>query len=128
MITLKIGQKISLKIERMGINGEGIGTISGRLIFVPYALPGEEIVAEITENARNFSRAQLVKINKKSRFRVKPEDPVYADLSSSHIMHLAYPQQFAFKKDLLLLGRGKSPLLPDCNYMNHSSLCFHSQH
>lgn len=102
MITLKIGQKISLKIERMGINGEGIGTISGRLIFVPYALPGEEIVAEITENARNFSRAQLVKINKKSRFRVKPEDPVYADLSSSHIMHLAYPQQLAFKKDLLL--------------------------
>lgn len=101
MIILKIGQKIPLKIERMGINGEGIGSISGRLVFVPYALPGEEILAEITENARNFSRAKLVQIKKKSKFRVKPIDSVYAELSSSHIMHLAYPQQLEFKQDLL---------------------------
>ncbi len=101
MITLKIGQKVPLNIERMGINGEGIASISGRLVFIPYALPGESILAEITENARNFSRAKVVKINKKSKFRVKPEDAVYADLSSSHIMHLAYPQQLEFKKDLL---------------------------
>lgn len=101
MITLKIGQKVPLNIERMGINGEGIASISGRLVFVPYALPGETILAEITENARNFSRAKVVTINKKSKFRVKPEDSVYADLSSSHIMHLAYPQQLEFKKDLM---------------------------
>ncbi len=54
MITLKIGQKVPLNIERMGINGEGIASISGRLVFIPYALPGESILAEITENARNF--------------------------------------------------------------------------
>ena len=101
MITLKIGQKVPLNIERMGINGEGIASISGRLVFVPYALTGEQIVAEITENQRNFSRAKVVKIKKKSKFRVKPQDPVYADLSSSHIMHLAYPQQLEFKTDLL---------------------------
>ncbi len=101
MINLKIGQKIQLNIERMGINGEGIGSISGRLVFVPYALPGEQIVAEITENARNFSRGKVVELKKKSRFRVKPEDAVYADLSSSHIMHLAYPQQLEFKRDLI---------------------------
>ncbi|WP_431739998.1 hypothetical protein, partial [Lactococcus petauri] len=43
--------------KRMGINGEGIASYHGRLVFVPYALPTEEILAEITENARNFSRA-----------------------------------------------------------------------
>ena len=85
----------------MGINGEGIANYKGRLVFVPYALPTEEILAEITENARNFSRAKVVKINKKSKFRVKPEDKVYHELSSSHIMHLAYPQQLEFKQDLM---------------------------
>lgn len=101
MINLKIGQKIPLNIERMGINGEGIASYHGRLVFVPYALPTEEILAEITENARNFSRAKVVKINKKSKYRVKPEDRVYHELSGSHIMHLAYPQQLEFKRDLL---------------------------
>ncbi|MFC4653199.1 23S rRNA (uracil(1939)-C(5))-methyltransferase RlmD [Lactococcus nasutitermitis] len=101
MINLKIGQKIPLNIERMGINGEGIASYHGRLVFVPYALPTEQILAEITENARNFSRAKLVTITKKSKFRVKPADEVYHELSSSHIMHLAYPQQLEFKHDLV---------------------------
>lgn len=72
----------------MGINGEGIGVISGRLVFIPYALPGEEVLVEITENARNFSRAKLVKIIEKSPNRVKPQDRAYHEMSQSHIMHL----------------------------------------
>lgn len=43
----------------MGINGEGIASYHGRLVFVPYALPTEEILAEITENARNFHAQKL---------------------------------------------------------------------
>ena len=101
MVNLKIGQKIVVKIMRLGINGEGIGYYQKRLIFVPYALPDEEVQVEITENQRNFSRARLTKILKRSKYRVEPADKVYADLSSTHIMHLAYPQQLIFKQDLL---------------------------
>ncbi|GBG96515.1 23S rRNA (uracil(1939)-C(5))-methyltransferase RlmD [Lactococcus termiticola] len=101
MITLKIGQKITLNIQRMGINGEGIASYHGRLIFVPYALPTEEVLVEITENARNFSRAKLLKVNKRSKDRVEPKDKVYHELSSSHISHLAYPAQLEFKRDLV---------------------------
>ncbi|WP_460022046.1 23S rRNA (uracil(1939)-C(5))-methyltransferase RlmD [Lactovum odontotermitis] len=101
MINLKIGEKIRLQIIRMGINGEGIGYFKQRLIFVPYALPEEEVTVEITENAPRFSRAKLVKIDKRSKYRVTPEDKDFAALSSSHIMHLAYPQQLEFKRDLL---------------------------
>lgn len=100
MINLKIGQKLQLEIERMGINGEGIGVISGRLVFIPYALPGEEVLVEITENARNFSRAKLVKIIEKSPNRVKPQDRAYHEMSQSHIMHLSYPMQLEFKRML----------------------------
>ena len=101
MINLKIGQKLQLEIERMGINGEGIGVISGRLVFIPYALPGEEVLVEITENARNFSRAKLVKIIEKSPNRVKPQDRAYHEMSQSHIMHLSYPMQLEFKRDVM---------------------------
>jgi 23S rRNA (uracil-5-)-methyltransferase RumA len=100
-VNLRIGEKINLSIVRLGINGEGIGYFKRRLIFVPYALPDEEILAEIVENQQNFSRAKIVKIGEKSPYRVEPEDKVYHELSSSHIMHLAYPQQLLFKQDLL---------------------------
>ena len=106
MINLKIGQKLQLEIERMGINGEGIGVISGRLVFIPYALPGEEVLVEITENARNFSRAKLVKIIEKSPNRVKPQDRAYHEMSQSHIMHLSYPMQLEFKRDVMRQALG----------------------
>lgn len=101
MINLRIGEKIRLEIVRLGINGEGIGYYKKRLIFVSYALPNEEVEVEITENRPNFSRAKIVKILKKSDFRVKPEDEAFAGLSSAHIMHLAYPQQLEYKADLI---------------------------
>jgi 23S rRNA (uracil-5-)-methyltransferase RumA len=96
-----LGQRLAVKIERMGINGEGIGYFKRRLIFVAYGLPDEELTVEITENQRNFSRARIVTIDKKSSDRVEPADRAYAELSESHIMHLAYDKQLAFKRDVI---------------------------
>lgn len=42
---VKKGQQISLKIKRLGINGEGIGYYKKLIIFVPGALPKEEVTA-----------------------------------------------------------------------------------
>ncbi|HEY0222464.1 23S rRNA (uracil(1939)-C(5))-methyltransferase RlmD [Lactovum miscens] len=100
-INLRIGEKLKVQIMRLGINGEGIAYYKKRLIFVPYALTDEEVQIEITENRPNFSRAKVVNILKSSPYRVKPEDNNFASLSSSHIMHLAYPQQLEFKVDVL---------------------------
>ena len=71
-MNLKVKQKIPLKIKRMGINGEGIGFYQKTLIFVPGALKGEDIYCEITSIKRNFAEARLLKVNKKSKFRVVP--------------------------------------------------------
>ncbi|MDR0199011.1 MAG: 23S rRNA (uracil(1939)-C(5))-methyltransferase RlmD [Streptococcaceae bacterium] len=101
MVLLKQGYKYPLHIEKLGINGEGIGYIERRLVFAPYALPGEDVLVKITENAPRFSRAEVLQVKTKSPDRVKAPDTTYAELSSSHIMHLAYPAQLAFKTDLI---------------------------
>ena len=41
---VKTGQTVPLKIKRLGINGEGIGYFKRLIIFVPYALPKEEVL------------------------------------------------------------------------------------
>jgi tRNA/tmRNA/rRNA uracil-C5-methylase (TrmA/RlmC/RlmD family) len=65
-MTLKIKQKIPLKIKKIGINGEGVGNFKGTTVFVPGALKGEDLYAEITQVERNFAIAKVLKLNKKS--------------------------------------------------------------
>lgn len=100
-MNLQVNQRIPLKIKRMGINGEGIGFYQKTLVFVPGALKGEEIFCQITLVKRNFVEAKLLKINKESKFRVKPTCDIYQACGGCQIMHLRYDKQLDFKQDLL---------------------------
>ncbi|MFW5457389.1 23S rRNA (uracil(1939)-C(5))-methyltransferase RlmD [Streptococcus hyovaginalis] len=101
MSTLKVKQRIPLKIKRMGINGEGIGFYKKTLVFVRGALKGEEVFCQVTSVNRNFVEAKILEINKKSKFRVVPECPIYEACGGCQIMHLRYDKQLDFKVDLL---------------------------
>jgi len=57
-----------LTIERLGERGEGMARAPHGLVFVPYALPGEEIIAEV-----DGERGRLGEIIKASPERVAPE-------------------------------------------------------
>ncbi|MBO0440578.1 23S rRNA (uracil(1939)-C(5))-methyltransferase RlmD [Candidatus Enterococcus ikei] len=98
---LKEGQTIPLKIKRLGINGEGIGYYKKTIVFVPGALPKEDISVEITKVAPRFVEGQLKKIVKATPERVVPPCPVYEACGGCQLQHLAYPAQLLFKKDLL---------------------------
>lgn len=62
--TSKKGQQISLKIKRLGINGEGIGYYKKLIIFVPGALPKEEVTATITNVTPKFAEGTLQSVKK----------------------------------------------------------------
>ncbi|MGX7244620.1 23S rRNA (uracil(1939)-C(5))-methyltransferase RlmD [Enterococcus quebecensis] len=98
---LKEGQTIPLKIKRLGINGEGIGYYKKTIVFVPGALPKEDISVEITKVAPRFVEGQLKKIIKAAPERVTPPCPVYEACGGCQLQHLSYPAQLLFKKDLL---------------------------
>ncbi len=98
-VTLK--QTIPLKIKRLGINGEGIGFYKKTLVFVDGALKGEEVVCQVMSIKPNFIIAKLLKITKKSPFRVSPACSVYDTCGGCQIMHLRYDQQLSFKEDLI---------------------------
>lgn len=100
-MNLQVKQRIPLKIKRMGINGEGIGFYKKTLVFVPGALKGEEVFCQIIAVKRNFVQAKLLKINKKSKFRVQPQCHIYEECGGCQLMHLKYDKQLEFKTDLL---------------------------
>lgn len=98
---VKEGQKISLKIKRLGINGEGIGYYKKTIVFVPGALPKEEISVKISKVTSRFLEGELLKIMKVSPERVTPPCPIYETCGGCQLQHLSYPAQLDFKKDLL---------------------------
>ncbi len=60
-------------IERMGINGEGIGYVNRKPVFVEGVLPQEEAEIEIVERMKTYSTGKVKKILKFSEERVKPK-------------------------------------------------------
>lgn len=70
----KQGQRLTVTIKRLGINGEGIAYHNRKIIFIEKALPGEEVLVEITKELPKYAQAKLLKIIKKSPDRVTPRD------------------------------------------------------
>ncbi|PLT32988.1 23S rRNA (uracil(1939)-C(5))-methyltransferase RlmD [Bacillus sp. V5-8f] len=99
---LEVKQTFPLTIKRLGINGEGVGYFKKKVVFVPGALPGEEIVAEATKVEPKFSEARIKKIRKPSPHRVKPPCPVFEECGGCQLQHLRYSQQLVEKRDIVL--------------------------
>ncbi|WP_018132634.1 23S rRNA (uracil(1939)-C(5))-methyltransferase RlmD [Effusibacillus pohliae] len=100
-IRLRPSEVVAMDVNRLGINGEGIGYVERQVVFVDGALPGEKVVARITEVAANFARAKLLRIVRQSKQRVKPPCPVYERCGGCTLQHLDYQAQLEWKRELV---------------------------
>src|SRR3954465_9791019 len=94
---LELSQTFPLTIKRLGINGEGVGYFKKQVVFVPGALPGEEVVVEATKVQPKFAEPKIKKIRIRSPYRVKPVCPVYDICGGCQLQHLRYDQQLKEK-------------------------------
>ncbi|MFC7381324.1 class I SAM-dependent RNA methyltransferase [Sphaerisporangium rhizosphaerae] len=69
------GVPIELNVERVANGGWCVARHEGRVVFVRHALPGERVLAEVTEETTRFLRADAVEILQASPDRVTPPCP-----------------------------------------------------
>ncbi|WP_066158182.1 23S rRNA (uracil(1939)-C(5))-methyltransferase RlmD [Halalkalibacter krulwichiae] len=98
---ISIGQQFPLTIKRLGINGEGVGYFKRQVVFVPGALPGEEIVAEVTKTSPRFSEAKMIKVRKRSKERIEPPCPIYFECGGCQLQHMDYQATLREKRDIV---------------------------
>ena len=84
---------------------------------MPGALKGEDIYCQITSIKRNFVEAKLLKVNKKSKFRVVPACTIYNECGGCQIMHLHYDKQLGVQDGLALSSAEKNLPLQDMKTM-----------
>lgn len=109
---------IELTITGLGSSGEGVGKEQGFTFFVPGALPGERVQAQITLLKKNYGLGRLVKLLVPSQDRTAPLCPVYEACGGCQLQHLAYPAQLKYKRqtvmdDLERIGHFPHPMVQE---------------
>lgn len=72
---LEEAQRVELTVDAVAPGGHCVVRVEGQVVFVRHALPGERVVAEVTELHRGFARADAVEILTASADRVEPPCP-----------------------------------------------------
>ncbi|MGF1753212.1 23S rRNA (uracil(1939)-C(5))-methyltransferase RlmD [Vibrio makurazakiensis] len=87
----------SVLVERMDHNGAGIAHQNKKPVFIDGALPGEQVVIQLTESKSKFARAKLIKLLKPSEKRIEPFCPHFNQCGGCHLQHLDYASQLSHK-------------------------------
>ena len=104
---------VSIVIEDIGNDGEGIGRADGYTLFVKDAVIGDMVEVRITKCKKNYGYGRVEKVVTPSPFRVVPRCPCHRQCGGCQIQAMQYERQLAYKQDkvrenLLRIG-GFSP-------------------
>ncbi len=108
---------VTLTIEDIGTEGEGIGKIDGYTLFVKDVVVGDVIEAKVMKSKKHYGYARMEKIMESSPFRVEPPCKYYRSCGGCQLQSLDYEQQLKFKQqkirnNLIRIG-GFSPDIVD---------------
>ncbi len=91
----------SVQVEKLDHHGAGIAYQNKKPVFIEGALPGEQVLIQLTESKSKFSRANLIKIQKASTQRVEPFCPHYQQCGGCNMQHLSIDDQREYKQHTL---------------------------
>jgi len=92
---------IQVQISAMAHGGEAVARHGGKVVFVPYVLPGEEVLVELTEEKANYSRGRAVEVIAPSPDRVEARCPHFGTCGGCQWQHIAYERQLTLREEIL---------------------------
>ena len=80
---------VEVEIRGLAAEGDGLGRgPDGRVIFVPFTLPGDRVLARITQRRERFARARLEKLLTPGRGRVEARCPAFGECGGCAWQHV----------------------------------------
>ena len=96
---VKKNDTVTLTINDIGNEGQGIGKFEGYTLFVDGALPGETVEATVIKVGKNFGIGKLSQVITPSEDRIEPTCPIARQCGGCSLQHLSYEGQLAFKQN-----------------------------
>lgn len=115
-VNFKKNDVVTITIEDMGSDGEGIGKCQGYPIFVKDAIIGDLVQAKIMKAKKHYAYGKLEKVLKPSSFRVEPKCAFHRQCGGCQIQSMSYEKQLEWKENkvrnnLLRIGGFSGELL-----------------
>lgn len=86
-------------ITDLAFGGKGIlRTSEGKVVFIPFTIPGERIRFTITKDKKHYAEGDLTEVLEPSPERVTPRCPYFTRCGGCQLQHIEYPAQVKYKK------------------------------
>ena len=89
-------------MEKLVYGGDGLARLDGRVVFAPFVLPGERILARAEQEKPGLVRARTVEVLEAAPHRVAAPCPVYGRCGGCHYQHAPYEYQLLAKRAILV--------------------------
>jgi len=92
-------QIVTITIEDIGNDGEGIGKYEGYTLFVKGALPQDVVKVKVLKAKKTYGYAKVEELISPSPDRVTPKCPVAGRCGGCQLQHYSYARQLQYKAD-----------------------------
>ena len=100
-MNLASGEIHEITIEKLIYGGEGLGRVQQQTVFVPFAVPGDQLRVRITKLERNFARGVMEEILAPSASRRAPPCQHFGTCGGCQLQHLDYSTQRKIKAEFV---------------------------
>ncbi len=90
-----------IAIEKLIYGGQGLGRLEGRIVFVPFVLPGEKVTVEVQVERPGLLEAVPRDLIERAAGRTDPPCPFFYRCGGCHYQHAAYELQLDEKRAIL---------------------------
>jgi len=98
---LKPGQEHTVSIEKLTFGGAGLAHIDGQTIFVPGAIPGQQVLISITKNKGRYCESKILKVIKRAIEEIQPRCQHFHDCGGCTWQNLPYDKQIDYKEQII---------------------------
>ncbi|WP_076543011.1 23S rRNA (uracil(1939)-C(5))-methyltransferase RlmD [Shewanella sp. UCD-KL21] len=99
--TKQLSAKLTLTVSQLDHLGAGIAQHDGKVVFIPGALPGETVTAQLTEQKKKYAKAKLLNIQTPTAKRVAAQCPHYQQCGGCDLQHMDIAAQREHKQAAL---------------------------
>ncbi len=92
-------QIVTIEIEDIGNDGEGIGKVDGYTLFVKGAVVGDVAKVKVLKAKKTYGYAKVEELITPSTDRVESKCLVAGKCGGCQLQHLSYERQLAYKED-----------------------------
>lgn len=98
-----MANELELTLSGMAYGGESFGRDDeGRMVFVPFALPDEQVRVRLRDEHKRWARADLLEVLEPSEQRIQPRCIHFGECGGCHYQHLEYADQLHAKQAIVV--------------------------